>query len=127
MRRTSYLFLLGIACLACGWPALGPQGPASAQNAATGPARGHKDYELQATRAGDTIQAIRFKPATGEAWLFVLDKWSPIPESGPVPPGDFEVTMAARDRDFTAFRLDHRTGVTWLLNRGRWVRLKEPE
>jgi hypothetical protein len=108
--------------------AIQPQASALAQKGELSPQdKSLKQYELRLIRVGDTVQGIRFKPTTGKAWYIAVDKWVLIPETGEVPAGDFDVLMAPLERDFTAFRFDRLTGLTWQLKDRKWVKVKEPE
>ncbi|GIW79552.1 MAG: hypothetical protein KatS3mg105_1359 [Gemmatales bacterium] len=86
-----------------------------------------KNYEIRLVRVGNTFQGIRFRPATGEAWQIVVDKWESIRESdaAPLPSGDYDVVLVAGENDLTAFRFDHVTGATWILQGRKWVRVRE--
>src|SRR5437764_2468389 len=97
--------------LAC-W-ALAGAGPAPGQKSE--PKAERPTYELRMARVGNTFQGIRFKPASGASWIVVGNKWEPIEESGPVPGGDYDVTIVGTEEAFTAFRFDRKTGATWML------------
>ena len=128
MHHAARVSLLGAVCLACGWIAIQPQVSALAQKGESSPQnKSQKQYELRVIQVVDTVQGIRFKPTTGKAWYIAVDKWVLIPETGEVPAGDFDVIMAPLERDFTAFRFDRLTGVTWQLKDRKWVKVKEPE
>jgi hypothetical protein len=83
-------------------------------------------YELRVIRVGNTFQGLRFKVTTGESWQLVVDKYEKNTETGPVAPGDFDIKLVTDDNDWTAFRIDRKTGLTWQLKNRKWVRFKEP-
>jgi hypothetical protein len=128
MHRRSHLCVLGVFCLACVWMATQPLVSALAQKDESSPQnKSQPPFELRVIHAGNTIQGIRFKPTTGQAWYVSGDRWVPIPETGDVPAGDFEVVLAPVERKFRAFRFDRLTGVAWQLTDQKWAKLKEPE
>jgi hypothetical protein len=81
------------------------------------------EHDARFVRVGNTTQGVRFKTATGEAWLLVLDRWEKIADGDKLPAGDYDVFLAARDNDFSAYRFDHKTGATWVLADQKWVRV----
>jgi hypothetical protein len=86
-----------------------------------------KGYELRHIRVGDQAHIVRFHAGTGAAAHIQRDTLRPLAEAGPVPPGDFDVTMIATDQNWMAFRLDRTTGATWLLKANTWIQVREPE
>jgi hypothetical protein len=128
MHHGSHVYILGALCLACGWQANQPHVSVLAQKGESSPQiKSQTQYELRVIRAGDTVQGIRFKPTTGKASYVAGDRWVPIPETGDVPAGDFDVILAPLERNFRAFRFDRLTGVTWQLTDRKWVKVREPE
>jgi hypothetical protein len=127
MRRTAPVCLLGLLAAAAVWAAVPSPRPASAQQPERPAAQGRKGYELRLIRVGNTFQSIRFKTETGESWIIVVNKYEKLPENGPVPPGDYDVTLITDGVIFMAFRIDRRTGATWQLKNRQWVKVKEPE
>jgi hypothetical protein len=85
-----------------------------------------RDFDLRMIVVGDTYQAIRFKPRTGETWLANGTKWEKLAETGDVPAGNYEVVMVGTDKDFIAMRIDHASGTSWLLKNRKWVKMEEP-
>src|SRR5438105_4232624 len=63
-------------------------------------------YEFRQIRVGKQFEAIRFKVKTGEAWRIAGDKFEKLPETGPVPAGDYDVFLVAVEDDWMAFRID---------------------
>ena len=85
-----------------------------------------KGFELRIIRLGNSFQAIRFNVSTGESWVMAGEKYDKIPETGPVPVGNYEVIMVADDANWMAFRIDRQSGTTWQLRGNKWLKLKEP-
>jgi len=54
-------------------------------------------------------------PATGETWHVNGNAFEMLGETGPVPGGEFDLTLIAGKKDWMGFRLDRKTGKTWLL------------
>src|SRR5262245_9884239 len=128
MHRGSRGYLLGAILMACGWMAIQPRVSALTQKAESSPKdKSPTQFELRVVRAGETVQAIRFKPTTGNAWYLAGDRWVSIPETGDVPAGDFDVLMAPLERNLRAFRFDRLTGVAWQLTDRKWVKVREPD
>jgi hypothetical protein len=126
MLRASFLtmfVLFGAACL--GGASLLPL--AAAQKPDPPPALKGKAYELRLIRLGNTFQALRFHARTGESWSMVGERYEKIPETGPVPAGDYDVTLVSDDMNWMAFRIDRVSGATWQLRGNRWNRVNEPE
>ena len=119
MRRTiGFLALL----IAFGLSSAVP--PAPAQKAQQPPANDR--YEFRQIRVGKQFEVIRFKVKTGESWRIAGDKFEKLAETGPVPAGDYEVSLIAVEDDWMAFRIDRVSGTTWMLRQRQWIRLKEP-
>jgi hypothetical protein len=76
---------------------------------------------------GNTFQGIRFKVGTGESWTMATDRFEKVPETGPVPPGHYDINLVTDDSNWIAFRIDRRSGATWLLRGNKWLQVKEPE
>ncbi|MCI0637806.1 MAG: hypothetical protein L0Y72_28795 [Gemmataceae bacterium] len=86
-----------------------------------------KGFELRHIRVGDRAHIVRFHAGTGAAAHIERDSFESLAETGPVMPGDFDVTMIATDQRWMAFRLDRGSGATWLLQANTWRRVSEPE
>lgn len=84
-------------------------------------------YSVRHTRVGDQLHIVRFHAATGAAWHLAGDKYVTLGETGPVPAGDYDVTMVAGQKDWMAFRIDRTSGKTWLLQANKWNAATEPE
>ena len=115
MRRT--LVVLVVVTAACAGGAASAQRPAAAKG---------REYELRLIRVGNTFQAVRFKVRTGEAWTMSGDRYKPIPETGPVPAGDYDITLVTDDVNWMAFRIDRVSGATGQMRGNKWVPVKEP-
>jgi hypothetical protein len=76
---------------------------------------------------GDQLQVVRFHTKTGATWHLRHDTFEPLGEFDKVPAGDFELTMIASKTDWMAFRLDKKSGKTWLLQANLWQIVTEPE
>lgn len=126
MRRGILLGVPVLVGVVCAW-GLAPTPLAVAQKADPMPAQKRKEHELRIIRVGNTFQGVRFKTATGEAWMMVGDKFEKLAESGPVPAGDYDITLVTDDTNWMAFRIDHATGATWQLRNNKWVKVKEPD
>ncbi|MGE3806384.1 MAG: hypothetical protein AB7K24_17075 [Gemmataceae bacterium] len=83
------------------------------------------EHDARFVRVGNTTHGVRFKTASGEAWLLAIDKWQKIAEDGKLPAGDYEVFLVGGENDFSAYRFDHKTGATWTLSPTdlKWVRV----
>ncbi|WP_439629095.1 hypothetical protein [Gemmata sp.] len=91
------------------------------------PAKPAPGYSLRHTRVGDQLHVLRFHTATGAAWHLGGDKFVLLRETGPVPAGDYDVTMVAGQKEWMAFRIDRTSGKTWLLLANQWSAATEPE
>src|SRR5262245_22075439 len=111
MRWTRFIclsVLLGSASL--GGPA---RSQPAAQKPEPPPAHKGKGFELRVIRLGNTFQALRLNVRTGESWTIAGDQYEKVPETGPVPAGDYDVTLVTDDTNWMAFRIDRLTGATW--------------
>jgi hypothetical protein len=59
-------------------------------------------------------------------WHIKGDTFEPLGEIGKVPAGDFDLTMIAGQKNWMAFRLDRKSGTTWLLQANIWQEVTEP-
>jgi hypothetical protein len=107
------LFLLSLcACFGAG-PALAEDGGATVAGA---------NFRVVTTRtAMRSWSAIRYEPKSGNCWVLDKGAWAPMPETGPVEPGNFEVVMIGLDGDWGAIRLDRDSGRSWMAQDGGWV------
>ncbi|MCI0461030.1 MAG: hypothetical protein L0Z62_29125 [Gemmataceae bacterium] len=121
----SRLFLAGLLVLVVPY-AWGPS-PILAQKQEGPAAAKPREYELKIVRVGNTFQGLRYKVRTGESWMLSGDRYEKVPETTPVPAGDYEVTLITDDTNWMAFRIDRVSGATWQLRGNRWVRFKEPD
>jgi hypothetical protein len=117
MRRLLLVVLFLLAGMASAAP------PEKADPA---PAKG-KRHELRLIRVGNTFQSIRFNVSTGEAWTIAGDKFEKVPETTPVPAGDYDVTLVTDDTNWMAFRIERVSGSTWQMRGNKWLKIKEPE
>jgi hypothetical protein len=76
---------------------------------------------------GDQLHVVRFHTKTGSTWHLAGDAFEPLGEFGKVPAGDFDLTMIASKKDWMAFRIDRKTGTSWLLQANVWHEITEPE
>jgi hypothetical protein len=84
-------------------------------------------YAVRHVRVGNQLHIVRFHTTTGEAWHVNGDGYEPLGEFGPVPAGEFDVTLVAGGKNWMGFRLDRKAGTTWLLRADTWHRVAEPE
>jgi hypothetical protein len=84
-------------------------------------------YGLRHIRVGDQLHVLRFHTTTGATWHIGSDMFEPLGESGKVPAGDFDLTLIAGTKNWMGFRLDRKTGKTWLLEANSWQEVLEPE
>jgi hypothetical protein len=124
MRRPILIGLLVLLGAALAAPL---RQPAAAQKGEAAPAQKRADYELRIIRVGNTFQGVRFKVSSGEAWLMAGSKYEKIPETGPIPAGDYDIALITDDTNWMAFRIDRLTGATWQLRNNKWNKVKEPE
>ena len=75
---------------------------------------------------GDQLHVVRFSSKTGATWHIKGDSFEPLAEFGIVPAGEFDLTMIASKKDWMAFRIDRKTGRTWLLQANIWQDVTEP-
>jgi hypothetical protein len=118
-------FLVGLVGLLAAWAWASIPEAVAAQKQEM-PAAQKKGYELRIIRVGNTFQGIRFNVRTGESWTLSGDRFEKLPETTPVPAGEYEVTLITDDTNWMAFRIDRRTGATWQMRGNRWVQFKEP-
>jgi hypothetical protein len=98
-----------------------------AADGAKGPAAKAKHYEFRKARVGANLHLIRLETKTGETWLLKGNgAFAPMIETGPVPPGDYDVTTVATEKSWMAFRIDRASGTSWMLRADVWVKIKEP-
>jgi hypothetical protein len=128
MRRSVFIGLCVVLGFSCAVEAGLLPRPAFGQTKTEPmPAAKGKQFELRLIRVGKTFQSIRFNVSTGETWTIVEDKYEKVPETGPLPAGDYDVTLVTDDSDWMAFRIDRVSGTTWQLRGNKWVKVKEPE
>jgi hypothetical protein len=106
------------------WTPIKEPPPAKAGAPAPKPGPG---YALRHVRVGKQLHIIRFHKTTGQAWHINGAAYDSLGETGPVPAGDFDLTMIAGEEKWMAFRLDRKTGKTWLLRANQWNLAAEPE
>jgi hypothetical protein len=82
---------------------------------------------LRHITVGDQLHVVRFHTRTGATWHLAGDKFEPLGEFGKVPAGDFDLTLIASKKDWMAFRVDRKTGASWLLQANIWAEITEPE
>ena len=97
------------------------------------PAVGTPLFQIRQERSSNGHrQVVRFNSKTGEAWFnwtTVAPEWTKIAETGPVPPGDYEVLLlpgATSDSNW-GLRYDRITGRTWNFGPNGWAEFKEPK
>jgi hypothetical protein len=100
-------------------PAAAKPGPPAAKPA---PA-----YAVRHVRKGNQLHILRFNTTTGAAWHINGNAFELQGETGPVPTGEFDVTMIAGRENWMAFRLDRKSGKTWLLQANKWNPAAGPE
>jgi hypothetical protein len=94
---------------------------------------GRPVYELRTLHVGETYETIRFRVATGQAWLAIPgingNVWLAIRESDGFPSGDFEVQMTqTKPGSYTVLRIDQLSGSTWSMTADRqWKIIGEPQ
>jgi hypothetical protein len=78
------------------------------------PAKPGPGYEVRHVRQGDQLHIVRFHTTTGMAWHLKGStmEFEPLTESGPVPAGEYEVSVIAGEESWMAFRLDRKSGKT---------------
>ncbi|MCI0705814.1 MAG: hypothetical protein L0241_32535 [Planctomycetia bacterium] len=84
-------------------------------------------FALRHTIVGDQLHAVRFHTKTGATWHLKGDTFEPLAEFGKVPAGEFDLTLIASKKDWMGFRLDKKTGTTWILQANLWQEVTEPE
>jgi hypothetical protein len=76
---------------------------------------------------GDQLHVVRFHTKLGATWHIAGDKFEPFAEFGKVPPGEFDLILIASKKDWMGFRVDRKTGTTWVLQANIWQEITEPE
>jgi hypothetical protein len=76
---------------------------------------------------GDQLHVVRFHTKTGATWHLDGDTFEPLAEFDKVPAGDFDVTLITGKKDWMGFRIDRKTGTTWILQANLWQAVTEPE
>jgi hypothetical protein len=84
-------------------------------------------YALRHVRLGNQLHVLRFHTKTGTAWHINGGTFQQQREIGPVPAGQFDVKMIASQANWMAFRVDRKSGKTWLLQANQWDLAAEPE
>jgi hypothetical protein len=84
-------------------------------------------FAVRHVRLGKELHIVRFHGKTGEAWHVNRDAFETLGETGAVPPGEFDVKLIAGEDNWMGFRLDRKTGMTWLLQANKWHLAKEPD
>lgn len=70
--------------------------------------------------------AIRYSPATGEAWSAQQGRWVPIRDDATLPRSDYVIELVANPQGgWGAVRLDTASGQSWSASKGEWVRISE--
>lgn len=90
-------------------------------------ARGRQGFELRHLRLGDSLHVVRFHRGSGAAWRIERDSYERLAETGPVPAGDYDITLMATDTNWMAFRLEADSGAYWLFRKNQWDKVTEPE
>jgi hypothetical protein len=84
-------------------------------------------YALRHVRTGNQLHLLRFHTTTGAAWHVNGAAFELQTETGPVPAGEFDVKMIAGKEEWMAFRLDRKSGKTWMLEANKWNAVAEPK
>jgi hypothetical protein len=84
-------------------------------------------YALRHVRLGDQLHVLRFHTTTGATWHIGADTFEPMAEAGKVPAGDFDLTLITGTKNWMGFRLDRKSGTTWILQANIWQKVAEPE
>src|SRR5262245_34287483 len=84
-------------------------------------------YKIELVKIGNTYQGLKYRPATGEAWQIVVDKWEKISEMANCPAGEYQITLIPDENGFQAIRMEILTGTTCLLRNRKWNPIKEPD
>ncbi len=90
-------------------------------------------YGIRQVRAGNGHrEAIRFNRKSGEAWTNWTTSspaWVKVPESGPVPPGDYDVLLlpGVENDSVWVMRFDAKSGKTWNYGSKGWEEFSEPK
>jgi hypothetical protein len=92
-----------------------------------GAAKPGPGYALRHVRKGPQLHVLRFHTTTGETWHINGGAFELQGETGAVPAGEFDITMIAGKENWMAFRLDRKSGKTWLLEANKWNLAAEPE
>jgi hypothetical protein len=84
-------------------------------------------YALRHVRLGNQLHVLRFHTTTGAAWHVNGGAFELQGENGPVRAGEFDIQMIAGKENWMAFRLDRKSGKTWLLQANKWDLAEEPD
>jgi hypothetical protein len=90
-------------------------------------ARAGQGFELRHFRVGEQLHVIRFHRGTGAAAHIERDAYEALAETGPVPAGDYDITIITTETQWMAFRLEADSGSFWLLRKNQWDKASEPE
>jgi hypothetical protein len=85
------------------------------------------EYALRHVRLGNQLHILRFHTTTGAAWHVNGGAFELQRETGPVPAGEFDIKMIAGEENWMAFRLDRKSGKTWVLQANQWDLAAEPK
>jgi hypothetical protein len=84
-------------------------------------------FAIRHVVVGDHLQVVRFHAKTGATWHVSGDAFKPLAEFDKVPAGEYDLTLIASKKDWMGFRIDRKTGATWILQANIWQRVVEPE
>jgi hypothetical protein len=84
-------------------------------------------FAMKHTIVGDQLHVVRFHTRTGATWHLAGDAFKPLAEFGKVPAGEFDLTLVASEKDWMGFRIDKKSGTTWILQANIWTEVVEPD
>jgi hypothetical protein len=129
VRSLIRLVLLALLCISCGYllsriNSMAETAPPTAVQTANRP-----NFEIRLIGLPNGLyDNIRFNTSKGEAWIQMGTKWEKIPETGPVPVGDYDIQLALLpNNSHAAIRIERTTGKSWYRANSKWNEIPEPK
>jgi hypothetical protein len=129
VRSSARLILFALLCLSCGYSLSRIGSKAETLPATSIQATNRPNFEIRLIGLPNGLyDNIRFSTSRGEAWIQIGTKWEKIPETGPVPAGDYDIQLALLpNSNHAAIRIERTTGKSWYRANGRWNEIPEPK
>ena len=129
MRSSSRLALFVLLSISCGYSLSRIVSKAESMPTTAVQSANRPNFEIRLIGLPNGLyDNIRFNTTRGEAWIQIGTKWEKIPETGPVPTGDYDIQLALLpNSNHAAIRIERTTGKTWYRANGKWNEIPEPK